>query len=310
MRSPKALRAEIAPRLSELNANEIIIPHDISERHLKTARTFMSRHVGPKSQVEAQVHALLEMLSSASGFGLQYEWAATRNADATIEHGGGSCLSLSAVLVGLARGLGIRAYYVDASKWAPDHQKDGNLTVHSGHIAVVLQTEQAEALVDFAGEIDHIYGTRRIDDLEVVAHFYNNLGYELIHRAQKDHMDIPWNEALTEFRIATKIVPKFALAWNNAGLALQRLGRNKEALLAFHYALLLDPEMEAARRNLAAWHGQKPFIEIDERTSAPHLALKWQAMALGPTAVTWQIALLPKLGLQAEVPETTIESDR
>lgn len=304
VRSAADLRALLAPRIPELSPEDIVIPHEISNRHLEAAREFLSRNVGPKSRVEDRVRALLTMLSSPAGLGLKYEWAATADANTTIETGGGSCLSLSAVLIAFARGLGIRAHYVDASSAASETQKDGELTVHSGHIAVVLKYRHADALVDFAGEIDRTYKTRRVDDLDIVAHYYNNRGYELIHEAQKDGEDVPWRDVLGRFRIATKVSPDFALAWNNVGLALQRLGRKDEALLAFRHALALDASLVAARRNLSAWSGEKPAVPIGKR------GVKWVMAAGGPAAITWRIAALPELSLETEVPEPTVEADR
>ena len=308
---PEDLRAQLATLVPELAVDEIVVPHEISPHHLDAAREFMSEFVGPKSSVEDRVRTLLQMLSAPSGFGLKYEWAATRSADATIEYSGGSCLSLSAVLVGLARGLGIDAHYVDASRASSDTQKDGEITVHSGHIAVVLRYKNANAFIDFAGELPDSTGTIPIADREVVAHYYNNRGYELIHAAQQAKEHVPWARALAQFRIAAKIKPDFADAWNNVGLALARLGRDREAILAFRYALSLDENLTAAERNLAAWPNEGVLVRPDEIRRSAKDGLKWKMAAGGPAAVRWQIqSLRSELGLKPEVPKATVEPDR
>ncbi|MEM7679229.1 MAG: hypothetical protein AAF449_24900, partial [Myxococcota bacterium] len=239
------------------------------------AREFLMENLPPNSSVEDKVRALLMLLSSPAGFGLRYQWAATRKADETIDQGGGSCLSLSAVLIGLARGLGIEAYYVDASNVASDKRKDGEVTVHSGHIAVLLIYKHGKAFVDFAGELTDGAGSHRLDDAEIVAHYYNNRGYELIHEAQTSERPVPWPEALAQFRMATKVSPRFALAWNNVGLALARLDRNREALLAFRHAVTLEPNLDAAVANIATLTTGHPLADA-ERAYAESKNIKWK----------------------------------
>ena len=273
------------------------------------AREFLSRQAGPNSPIEDQVRALVLMLSSPAGLALRYEWASTAHADATIENGGGSCLSLSAVLIALARGLGIKAYYVDASRTASETKKEGQLTVHSGHIAVMLEFGRTQAIVDFAGEIDQTFRTRRVDDTEIVAHYYNNRGYEIIHTAHRNNEPVPWREVLGQFRIATRVSPRFALAWNNAGLALARLGREEEANLAIRHALALDENLLAARRNLRAWQSQASN-ESAEALPQHTGGLKWKRAADGSAALRWRVTPQLKLGLKSEVPEAAVEAVR
>ncbi len=313
-RHPAALRAELAPLLPELQSEDIVIPHELSPENFKNARTLVSRHLGPKASVDDQVRALLMTLSSPTGLALRYEWAKTLDANETIEHGGGSCLSLSAVLVALARGMGIRAYFVDASTAANETQKDGEVTVHSGHIAVILKYQGADAFIDFAGELRDAAGTRRLDDRDVVAHYYNNRGYELIHSAQRAQQAVPWPRALESFRIAAKVAPRFALAWNNVGLALARLKRTSEAELAFRYALALDDNLDAARHNLASLTGTSN-VDPAELSGARKAGLKWRTAAGGPAAIRWTAQPLPRqsaleLGLKPEVPKAAVKPER
>ncbi|MEL7372306.1 MAG: hypothetical protein AAFN74_25500 [Myxococcota bacterium] len=286
--TPDELRAMLAKRLPGQSPSSIVVPHEISASYVDDARIFVQEHLPPKSTVEDRVRALLQLLSSPTGFALRYEWAATRSADDTIDQGGGSCLSLSAVLIGLARGLGIEAYYVDASNIASDKRKDGEVTVHSGHIAVLLVYRRNKAFVDFAGEITDGTHSRRLEDAEIVAHYYNNRGYELIHNAQVEKRAVPWNDALVQFRIAAKVSPTFALAWNNVGLALARLDRNKEALLAFRHALTLNPSLEAASANIDTLTERDRMADV-ERAYAKTKSIKWKSSA---APVNWKIRRL------------------
>ena len=295
-RTPAQLREVLGPRLTELRPKDIVIPHEVSKERIAEAREYIADFLGPKPTIEDEVRALIRALSSQGGFALRYEWAKTLSAEATLEHGGGSCLSLSAVLIALARGLGVRAYFVDASAVTNETQRDGDVTVHSGHIAVLLRYKHANAYVDFAGEFNDWSRAVRLSDLEVVAHYYNNRGYELIHDAQKDEGPVPWADALRYFRIATKVWPNFPLAWNNVGLALWRLGRQREAALAFRYALSFDGGLEAALRNLAALPDQMKSTRAHQALLSSGKGLKWKTAAEGPAAIKWKIRAEPEVG--------------
>ncbi|HEY4242122.1 MAG TPA: tetratricopeptide repeat protein [Kofleriaceae bacterium] len=56
-------------------------------------------------------------------------------------------------------------------------------------------------------------------------------------------------EAERHYREAVRIDPRDAVAVNNLGVALERLGRDDEAALAYRSAVLLDPTMSVAKRN-------------------------------------------------------------
>src|SRR5207244_1255249 len=51
------------------------------------------------------------------------------------------------------------------------------------------------------------------------------------------------------YREALRCDPRDAVALNNLGVALQRLGRQEEAALAFKAAVLADPTLQIAKSN-------------------------------------------------------------
>jgi len=193
--------------------------------------------------------ALVRGLSSPEGFGLRYDWAMHNAARTALREGGGTCLGLSSVLVGLARGIGLEAYYVDATV-EPEIREEEVVNVVAGHIAVLVQTDSGGLLVDFAGEVERMRFFKRIDDLEAVARYHNNLGYEVIHRAQTERTSVPWNEVGVHIERSTRVAPDFASGWNNLGVVRARLGDVGGAEMAYRRALELDPDFSSAAKNL------------------------------------------------------------
>lgn len=244
--TPDELRAELARRLPELDPDELIIPHEVTPDLIERGRKFAPRYSGRHKQLLS----LVDSLSDRRKFGLSYHWAVTKDAQATLEDGGGNCLALSAVLVALGRPLGLTTYFVDASARMNERREEPEINVTAGHVAVVAYTEHGPTYVDFTGELPRISRLRVMDDLEAVAHFYNNAGYELINRAQRAGDPVPWEQVRTQFERATRVKPSFAPAWNNLGVAHARLGQLDLAERAYRKALERDPDLESARTNL------------------------------------------------------------
>ena len=134
-----------------------------------------------------------------------------------------------------------------------DWRSDIDLSVAAGHIAVVIPTNRGRAYVDFSGTLSPTRRFRPITDLEALAHYYNNRGYELLHLAMRARQTVPWAMALAEFeRAARQPAPGFAEAWNNVGLARRRLGDHDAAEHAYRRALELQSDLLSAHLNLAA----------------------------------------------------------
>jgi len=88
-------------------------------------------------------------------------------------------------MVGLARSLGLPGYYADALRASTELRDEGDIRVRAGHIAVVSHVPDGTKLIDFSGEVTAESRVRIIDDLEAVAHSYNNRGYECIYQARQ-----------------------------------------------------------------------------------------------------------------------------
>ena len=247
--SPEELRAQVRALVPELPEAQIIVPYELDPALVETAR----RATRGYADAHSKALALARSLSNPKWFGLSYQWATSGSAAETIETGYGNCLALSSVYVGLARGLGLTAHYIDASR-RPERHLEGDVVVSAGHIGVAVTSRGGVTLVDFTGEVGRYHFFRRLDDLEALAHLYNNRGYEVIERATSRGKPIPWEDARGYFSLATQIQPDFARAWNNLGIAYGRLGSREEAERTYLAALARDPDLSAAHLNLGNLH--------------------------------------------------------
>jgi tetratricopeptide (TPR) repeat protein len=270
--APDALRLEVARRVPELEARDVPILFQVDTGVVDRIR----RDTRGAPDDATRLEQVVQELSDPERFALRYEWATTRTASEALEQGGGNCLSLSSVLIGVARGLGMRAYYAETLEMDSDWRSDIDLSVAAGHIAVVIPTNRGRAYVDFSGTLGPTKRFRPISDLEALAHYYNNRGYELLHLAMRAGNDPPWADALFEFERAARIAPGFAEAWNNVGLARRRLGDHDEAERAYRRALELQGDLLSAHLNLAALYVadgavQDAIQRLDEASRlAPH----------------------------------------
>jgi len=256
--TPDDLRSELARRAPEVSQDVLfeVTPADV-DRAFEMVKHLIS--------TRERALTLVRALSSPEGFGLRYDWAMGNDARSTLRDGGGTCLGLSSVLIGLARGIGLEAYYVDATV-EPEVREEEEVNVIAGHIAVLVQTDSGGLLVDFAGQVERMRFFKRIDDLEAVARYHNNLGYEVIHQAQEARAAVPWEQVGTHIERSTRVAPEFASGWNNLGVVRARLGDLDGAEMAYRRALELDPSFASAAKNLTRLEGRK------DRAAAPAAA--------------------------------------
>jgi tetratricopeptide (TPR) repeat protein len=247
--TPDGMRREIARRVVDLDPADVVVPFEVGEAEIARARAVLSDLPEGKDPVAA----LVDALSDPEVFGLHYEWATSGTAAETLERGAGNCLALSSTLIGIARGLGFRAHYLEVvvtdSRW----RSEGDLAVQADHVAAMIDTGTHRLFVDFLGRLQRARRTRIVDDFEVLAHYYNNRGYELLHRAAGQG-EPPWEGAARDFELATRVQPGHARAWNNLGVARARQGDDAAARVCYERALELEPEMQSPHLNLVTLH--------------------------------------------------------
>jgi tetratricopeptide (TPR) repeat protein len=148
--------------------------------------------------------------------------------------------------------VGLDAYYIDASFDVHETRRtpDG-LAVNTGHITAMVRTPGGNMGLDFE-QLGPIARYRVIDDVEALANFYNNRGYELLERARERGEEPDWTAIADQFSLATMVMPGFARAWSNAGFVAARRGRLEEAKAFYREAIRRDGALAAPRNNLGA----------------------------------------------------------
>jgi tetratricopeptide (TPR) repeat protein len=281
-------------------ADQIVVPFAVTKEHTRVARNAIRWGLSPSSQASA----LLQALRESDELRVSYAPAATTTAIETLAMKRGNCFSIASVVVGLARSLGMTAYYVDVSHRQEEVARQGEFVVRSGHVVAIIATANGFLALDFDNyDSRRYYDWRAMDDLTATAHFYNNRGYELIFFSEQHDLPVPWVRVRDQFRMATFVQPDFARAWNNLGLALVHMGQVEEAEVSYREAITRKPRLISPYVNLAVLLLKEErfaeAIEVFERArqlnDRPRLAYH-QALALWRSGrVDEAVALLEPL---------------
>jgi tetratricopeptide (TPR) repeat protein len=258
------LKAEVARRVPGIPAAEVVAPFLIDEAHAAAALKAMAWET-----TEAErTRALVSQIFGPRGFHLRYaSWSVTTSVEETLRRSEGNCLALAAVFVGLARAAGLDAVFIDASTRVHETRHWDRWTVNSGHVTAMVSAGRERIGLDFE-QMGSIEWYRILDDLEALAHFYNNRGFEVLVAAQEPDASA-WVAAARDFQIAVQIAPRFARAWNNLGIAAVHLGRPADAIEHLRTAIASDPELAAPRNNLGSVYlGQGRIAEAIETLDA------------------------------------------
>lgn len=246
--TPGELRAELGRRAPGLAAPDVVVPFELGPEERARALAI----VGRLESIDEKVKALVQAMFDPRQLGLRYADRVTGDAAETLRAGEGNCLALASVFVGFARAVGLEAYYMDASARVHEttHAEDG-MTVTAGHVTALVVTPKGNLGLDFA-RVGPFVWYRTLDDVEAVAHFYNNRAFERIEEARERDAPVDWNAAALDFRRATEVKPAFARAWSNLGMAEAALGREDDAVAHYREAIRRDPALVAPRNNLGS----------------------------------------------------------
>lgn len=219
----------------------IVVPWELTDE----MRAWVRQQV-PESLPEGErLDALLSALVDPGRLGLVYEAGYSGTAQEAFESRKANCMAFTSLFVGLAREIGVPAFYMDVDD-VEKFEKEGDLMVISGHTSAGFDVGGQLKILDFTpGRQPGYRRLSRLADRTALALHHSNRGAELL-RAGKRRESLEWLQK------AVAIDPELGGAWVNLGVALRRGGDMKGAEAAYRTGLEADPEEASAYQNLAA----------------------------------------------------------
>ncbi len=220
---------------------ELVLPFEVDDEMVAWAKDVVPRSGTPKFRLEHLLFSLVEgrnrKVEYASGF--------TPTAQEAFRSGKANCLAFTHLFVGLARELGLDAYYLDVIN-AETYARANDLIVLSGHVTAGFGVSSNPLILKYnVGDDTDYRWVRKVKDLRALAMYYSNRGAEFLAQGKPP-------EALGWLRTAVTLDGSLAQAWVNYGVALRRVGEQESAEEAYRKALLEDPRALSAYQNLAA----------------------------------------------------------
>lgn len=260
----------------------VVIPFEITDE----MRAWAHAQVPESIPQEERLDKLLAAMVDPARLELRYEGGRTVTAKEAFESHRANCLAFTSLFVGLARELGIPAYYLDVED-VERFEKEGDLMLISGHVSAGFSIGGGKVkILDFSPAGMPAYRrVYRVSDQRAVALYYSNRGAEALQAGSVA-------EALTWLRKGVEIDPDFGGGWVNLGVALRRAGDTPGAEAAYRKALEVDPQTASAYSNLASLlrsRGEDAEAErllaiaanVDRRNPFSYVALGDLSMAQG-----------------------------
>jgi tetratricopeptide (TPR) repeat protein len=230
-----------ALRARGVDPSQVTIPHAVTPAMEEWARKQIPR----ATPEDEKLDRLLTALVDPGRLGLTYEPGITHTAEEAFSQRKANCLAFTSLFVGLARSLGVPAFYVDIDD-VERFEKEGDLMVVSGHVSAGFNAAGQLKILDFTPEADPGYRqVRPMSDETAIGLYHSNRGAELLRAGRE-------GEAMGWLKKAVAIDPDLPGAWVNLGVALRRNGDVSGAEAAYRSALEADPGTAAAYHNLAA----------------------------------------------------------
>ena len=224
-----------------LDPAAVVIPFEISPE----MRLWLKREVNSSGEDRQRLTGLLRALFDRSGLKLEYESDFTVTAAEAFAAQRANCLSFTNLFVGLAREMGLAAYFLEIDD-VQRFTREGDLVVVSGHVTAAYGPPQERLILDFtAGQASNYREVREISDLRAMALYYSN-------RGAGELRDGRHAEALRWLDTAVALDPELAGGWTNLGVARRRTGDYTGAELAYRRALEIDPQAASGYQNLGA----------------------------------------------------------
>jgi Flp pilus assembly protein TadD len=217
----------------------------------KAMRQFLRAHVSDGAGNSFKLNQLIDAVISKGSFGLEYD-ETTRTAAETFRAKRGNCLSFTYMFLVLARGVGLDARFQEVD--IPPAWTFANETyILNRHINIYFDLGMDdEQIVDFnVGDFKTEYDMRIISDQRALAHFFNNLGAELMQQGNMKAAFHAFRRAITENDW------DFSPAWTNLGTLYRRKGLGYHAEAAYIQAIEIDKSDLNAMSNLTSLYDQR-----------------------------------------------------
>ncbi len=219
----------------------VVVPFEITDE----MRAWVHAQVPTAGAPEQRLDRLLTAIVGPAGLDLSYEGGSTNTAREAYATRKANCLGFTSLFVGLARELGIPAFYLGVDD-VERFEREGDLLVISGHVSAGFDLGGGKVkILEFANapkaDYHHIH---RLGDLAATALYHSNHGAEMLRAG---HL----NDALPWLRKAVAIDPELGDAWVDLGVGLRRAGDLAGAEAAYRRALEVNPQGAAAYQNLS-----------------------------------------------------------
>ncbi len=224
-------------------------------------REFLANHVSKQAADSVKLKQLSGAVFSERTFGLEYGEATTTAAE-TFRSSRGNCLSFTLMFVVLARGVGIDARFQEV-EIPPEWSFAEDTYILNRHVNIYVDLGMLTTrVVDFnIADFKTDYDMHIVSDERALAHFFNNLGAELMQQGDTRQAFYAFRRAIAEND------PSFAPAWDSLGTLYGREGLPYHAEAAFLQALEIDRSDLTAMNNLTALY---------DRRGEPDLAVRYR----------------------------------
>ena len=214
-------------------------------------REFLASHVNEEAESSYKLRQLAHAIITDPSFGLEYE-EVTRAATEAFRTKKANCMSYTNMFVVLARGVGLDARFQEVDI-PPDWTYANDTYVLNLHININVEFGlHGEQVVDFnIADFDANYEMRIISDERAMAHFFNNLGAELLQDGRLTEAFMAFRRAIAEND------RRFSPAWTNLGTLYNRTGHADHAEAAYLQALEADRSDLIAMSNLTALYERR-----------------------------------------------------
>ncbi|MCQ3828724.1 tetratricopeptide repeat protein [Microbulbifer elongatus] len=202
--------------------------------------------VDPSQSPNRRFRQILRTLKQ-DRFYLEYDLDTTATAAEAFAHRRGNCISFAALIVALARAVGVPAHFNRVE--APRERRttrggDGRMLVQNIlHINAEVSFGWSTQIIELNFEPRSRYRHTRLTDEEVASLYLNNLATDKA-RAGK------LTDALPVLREALTLTPDSSIVWNTLGYLYRQQGKLELAAMSYTQALSLDKRNTAAKNNL------------------------------------------------------------